>query len=84
MESDDTSNFYLDNNKVVWQTIPANTTYAYSQTTVNSGNHTLNADSGFNAIAYGFGNVESYAFISACHNGNASCCSHHDFSLKNN
>lgn len=62
MESDDTSNFYLDNNKVVWQTIPANTTYAYSQTTVNSGNHTLNADSGFNAIAYGFGNVESYGY----------------------
>jgi len=62
MESDDTSNFYLDNNKVIWKTIPANTTYAYSQTAVSSGNHTLIADSGFNAIAYGFGNIESYGY----------------------
>ncbi|MSQ78291.1 MAG: PKD domain-containing protein [Flavobacteriaceae bacterium] len=62
MESDDTSSFTLDGNKVSWSTIPSNSGFAYTQTTVNSGNHRLTADSGFNAIAYGFGNVESYGY----------------------
>ncbi len=62
MESDDTSSFTLDGNKVSWSTIPSNNGFAYTQITVSSGNHRLKADSGFNAIAYGFGNVESYGY----------------------
>ncbi|MBI3233723.1 MAG: PKD domain-containing protein, partial [Bacteroidetes bacterium] len=62
MQSDDTANFYIDNAKPSWKTVPSNSSYAYAQQTVNSGNHHLAADSGFNAVAYGFGNVESYGY----------------------
>ncbi len=62
MQSDDTANFYLDNSKPTWKTIPSNNLFAYSQQTISSGNHRLYADSGFNAVAYGFGNVESYGY----------------------
>jgi gliding motility-associated-like protein len=61
-ESDDTSNIYLDGSKVTWKTVPKNTAYAYSQSTVSSGTHHVYGDSGFNAIAYGFGNFESYGY----------------------
>lgn len=62
MKRNDTGSFRLDNNKVQWSFVPSNPTYMYSQTTVSSGNHILVADSGFNALAYGFGNVESYGY----------------------
>lgn len=42
--------------------LAANPAYAYAQITVNRGPHTLVCDSGFNAIAYGFGNAESYGY----------------------
>ena len=45
-----------------FQTLPSNSLYAYAQVTVNQGTHTLTCDSGFNAIAYGFGNAESYGY----------------------
>lgn len=62
MKRADTGSFRLDNLPVQWAVVPTNPAYAYSQTTVVAGNHILTADSGFNALAYGFGNVESYGY----------------------
>ncbi|MGV3539187.1 MAG: PKD domain-containing protein [Rufibacter sp.] len=62
MKTADTATFRLDGSRVPFLPIAQNPTFAYSQITVNAGNHTLKADSGFNAMAYGFGNVESYAY----------------------
>ncbi len=42
--------------------LAANANYAYVQLTVSKGTHTLTCDSGFNAIAYGFGSAESYGY----------------------
>lgn len=36
--------------------------YSYAQINVSAGTHTLTADSGFNAIAYGYGGAESYGY----------------------
>lgn len=36
--------------------------YSYAQIPVSAGPHNLQADAGFNAIAYGFGNAESYGY----------------------
>ena len=36
--------------------------YCYAQLDVGQGTHNLQADIGFNAIAYGFGNFESYGY----------------------
>jgi gliding motility-associated-like protein len=41
---------------------PADPTYAYAVFNVKQGTHTLKADSGFNAIAYGYGIKESYGY----------------------
>lgn len=41
---------------------PQDPAYSYAQLSVDSGKHTLRADSGFNAIAYGYGAFESYGF----------------------
>ncbi|MBY0482341.1 MAG: gliding motility-associated C-terminal domain-containing protein [Chitinophagaceae bacterium] len=41
---------------------PQEPNYSYAIFTVNSGSHTLYSDSGFNAIAYGFGSAESYGY----------------------
>ncbi len=62
MKAQDTATFRLDGRKVPFLTVPQNTTYAYSQNQVAGGNHTLTADSGFNAMAYGFAEYESYAY----------------------
>ncbi len=43
-------------------THPRDASYSYAQIRVNAGSHTLSADSGFNAIAYGYGNAESYGY----------------------
>jgi gliding motility-associated-like protein len=37
-------------------------TYSYTQISVGAGSHTIQADSGFNAIAYGYGSPESYGY----------------------
>jgi gliding motility-associated-like protein len=42
--------------------LSANNSYAYAQIQVTKGTHNLACDSGFNAIAYGFGNAESYGY----------------------
>lgn len=41
---------------------PQNPAYSYLQQAVTVGTHTLVSDSGFNASAYGYGNVESYGY----------------------
>ena len=41
---------------------PRDASYSYAQISVSSGTHTLSADSGFNAIAYGYGSFESYGY----------------------
>jgi gliding motility-associated-like protein len=43
-------------------THPANTAYSYIQIPVNGGAHNLKCDTPFTAIAYGFGNAESYGY----------------------
>ncbi|WP_183568220.1 PKD domain-containing protein [Mucilaginibacter sp. SP1R1] len=42
--------------------VPGNPVYAYAQIKVSSGVHHISAADGFNAIAYGFGNAESYGY----------------------
>lgn len=42
--------------------VPGKPDYAYAQISVSSGTHNLKANAGFNAIAYGFGNAESYGY----------------------
>ena len=46
----------------IWQVMPSNPQYSYIQIAVYEESLTLTADDGFNAIAYGFGDHESYAY----------------------
>jgi gliding motility-associated-like protein len=62
MRAEDTATFRLDGKRIPFLPIAANPLYAYAQNDVVQGNHTLKADSGFNAVAYGFGQVESYGY----------------------
>ena len=62
MKTVDTHSFRLDGSPVTFSVVPANPEYSYAQVTVSSGNHRLIASAGFTAIAYGFGNVESYGY----------------------
>ncbi|MBL0358561.1 MAG: PKD domain-containing protein [Chitinophagaceae bacterium] len=41
---------------------PQDPDYSYAQISVTAGSHTLTADSGFNAIAYGYGFAETYGY----------------------
>ncbi|HEY8387730.1 MAG TPA: PKD domain-containing protein [Parasegetibacter sp.] len=58
------SSMKLDNSPISASFIPLpeNPAYSYAQIKVNSGTHNLVSDSGFNAIAYGFGTAESYGY----------------------
>jgi gliding motility-associated-like protein len=42
--------------------VPGDPAYSYAKVHVGSGTHNLVSDSGFNAIAFGFGNAESYGY----------------------
>jgi gliding motility-associated-like protein len=42
--------------------VPADPGYVYVQLQTQLGTHRITSDSGFNAIAYGFGNAESYGY----------------------
>lgn len=42
--------------------VPNDPAYSYAKLPVGAGTHTLAGDSGFNAIAFGFGNAESYGY----------------------
>ena len=45
-----------------WKVFPNNPDYSYIQIRVSEQSLTLSANEGFNAIAYGFGNAESYGY----------------------
>ena len=59
-----TSTFRIDGSVPASPFIPytQDPTYSYNQITVSAGSHTIQADSGFNAIAYGYGSPESYGY----------------------
>jgi gliding motility-associated-like protein len=46
----------------LFQSVTGKPEYAYAQIPVSAGTHNLQANAGFNAIAYGFGNAESYGY----------------------
>lgn len=60
------SSFRFDGNPIPissWTVHPQNGNYSYLYLpNVTSGNHRLSSDSGFNAIAYGYGNAETYGY----------------------
>src|SRR3546814_357949 len=61
----DVASFILDGSSrgAQFQPVPGDPAYAYARFRVGAGTHRLSADGGFNAIAYGFGNYESYAYL---------------------
>lgn len=58
------SSFRLDGAapSVSFTTHPQNNQFAYAQIPVSAGQHIIHSDSGFNAIAYGYGPAESYGY----------------------
>ncbi|WP_316829812.1 PKD domain-containing protein [Pedobacter aquatilis] len=64
MKADKTSTFKINGvaPAVTWATLLGNNLYAFAQIPVTESSLTLTADDGFNAIAYGFGQAESYAY----------------------
>jgi gliding motility-associated-like protein len=57
------SSFRLDGAAVSgWVTHPQEPNFVYLRQNVSPGPHVIQSDSGFNAIAYGFGNAESYGY----------------------
>ncbi|MBO9198668.1 MULTISPECIES: gliding motility-associated C-terminal domain-containing protein [Niastella] len=42
--------------------VPQDANYIYAQISTTAGTHSITCDTGFNIIAYGFGNAESYGF----------------------
>src|SRR5581483_8682774 len=42
--------------------VPQDNNYVYTQVQTTAGTHNIACDTGFNIIAYGFGNAESYGF----------------------
>lgn len=56
--------FTIDGSKPAagFKAVPGSSAYAYGQFPVSSGTHNIKASDGFNAIAYGFGNAESYGY----------------------
>jgi len=59
-----TSTFKINGNvpPATWTPLLSNPLYSYAQIPVTDQNLTLSADVGFNAIAYGYGRTESYAY----------------------
>lgn len=63
MKSNKASTFKLDGEPYTQFTAILNSDgYAYAQIKVDAGTHFISADDGFNAIAYGFGDHESYGY----------------------
>jgi gliding motility-associated-like protein len=57
------NSFRLDGGAVSgFQSHPQDASFSYAQLPVSAGKHTIQADSGFNAIAYGYGPAESYGY----------------------
>ena len=65
IKATDVGSFKLDGSTrtASFKSHPQDASYMYAQFTgLSAGQHTLVADSGFSAIAYGFGNAESYGY----------------------
>ncbi|HEX8334658.1 MAG TPA: PKD domain-containing protein, partial [Segetibacter sp.] len=64
MKASGVSSFTLDGAKIAsnFLPLPNDPVYSYAQIKTSAGIHNLQADSGFNAIAYGYGNAESYGY----------------------
>ncbi len=60
----DVNSFRLDGNAYPgsFKILNSDPEYSYAQFTVNAGFHNLRSDSGFNAVAYGYGYHESYGY----------------------
>lgn len=58
------NSFRIDGNTYIsrFSTFPQDSNFAYARIPVSRGTHNLTCDSGFNAIAYGFGSAESYGY----------------------
>jgi gliding motility-associated-like protein len=63
MKTADVGSCLLDGVAAPFIPVPFKPDYSYSQNTVTDGTHTIIADSGFNAIVYGFGSPESYGYL---------------------
>jgi gliding motility-associated-like protein len=64
MKTAGVKNFTIDGTNLSgsFSVLPSDPTYSYIQYKTTPGIHNLAADSGFNAIAYGYGNAESYGY----------------------
>jgi gliding motility-associated-like protein len=64
IKTTDASSFIIDgvNKGSGFTAFTGDPTYAYGQFTVAAGTHNISASGGFNAIAYGFGQFESYGY----------------------
>ena len=64
MKTSATGSFMINGQQVGfrWTPIPSNPEYSYMQLQISDTHSTLAASEGFNAIAYGFGQTESYAY----------------------
>ena len=58
------SSFKLDglSQGAAFAPVPQDPTYSYARFNISAGTHNITADSGFNAIVYGFGSAESYGY----------------------
>ncbi|HYF30593.1 MAG TPA: PKD domain-containing protein [Chitinophagaceae bacterium] len=58
------SSMKLDGSNIghLFSVVPGEPEYSYAKIQVSPGTHNLTGDSGFNAIAFGFGNAESYGY----------------------
>ncbi len=64
MKTNATGSFRINGQQIGinWTVISSNPEYSYMQLRIFDTNSTLSANEGFNAIAYGFGTTESYAY----------------------
>lgn len=64
IRTSDVASFTLDgvSKASEFRAVPNKVGYSYAQIEVNAGTHNLQANGGFNAIAYGFGANESYGY----------------------
>lgn len=62
IETSAAGSFRIDGKSALFSPVPGDPAYSYAQLWAEAGVHNLKADKGFNAIAYGFGNAESYGY----------------------
>ncbi|MDB5193333.1 MAG: hypothetical protein JWQ96_2896, partial [Segetibacter sp.] len=64
MKTAGVNTFKFDGNKISgsFSPLPSDPSYSYTQIKTTAGIHNLLSDSGFNAIAYGYGSAESYGY----------------------